>query len=217
MIRHHPPAEILEDYARGALLPGAALVVACHLHDCALCRGDAATWESVGGAFLEASPGAAIADDALQHVFARIDGADAANPAPDRLPKFLERFDVPAPLRAWEVGFRRWVTPNIWFAPVLHADAGTDARTYLVYARRNTRLAEHTHRGQEMTLVLHGSFGDDCGTFSPGDLAVTNDDILHSPTVTADGECLCLINADAPMALSGSIARTIQFLAGNLY
>jgi len=217
MIRHHPAPEILADYARGTLHAGAALVVACHIHDCETCRREAAIWESAGGCFLLDMTTTAMPDDALDRVLERIDdGADYKPKAESNLPHFLERFAVPAPLHRQRIGFRRWVTPNIWFAPVL-ACPKREALTYLVYARQGTTLARHGHKGQEFTEVLFGNFQDNSGTFARGDFAEANEETVHAPAVTSDTECLCLICADSPMQLFGLPARVIQALAGNLY
>ena len=48
MIRHHPAPDILIQYAAGSLHAGAALVVACHLEGCAVCRGETGTpWRRI--------------------------------------------------------------------------------------------------------------------------------------------------------------------------
>lgn len=217
MIRHHPAHEILADYARGTLSASAALVIACHIHECETCRREASVWESAGGRFLLDMATTAMPDDALGRVLARIDGGAETRPeAASRSPRFIDRFAVPGPLRRQRIGFRRWVTPNIWFAPV-HVGPTAEALTYLVYARHGTTLARHTHKGEEFTSVLFGSFCDDSGTFARGDFAKADEETVHAPAVTSDGECLCLISAASPMQLYGRPARIIQALAGNLY
>ena len=215
MIQHHPSPEILAEYAGGALHAGAMLVVACHLETCAVCRGETSLWEGIGGALLEDAGSEDLSDGALERMMARLDGAELAairHPAPD----FLDGFDLPAPLRGHRIGRRRRVTPNIWFAPVDMPDKGS-ARTYLVYAGRNTVLAEHTHVGREFTHVITGAFADKGGRYDRGDFACTDEAFIHTPGVVGDAECLCLISADAPMRLTGMPARIIQRLTGTLY
>lgn len=214
MIRHHPAPETLADYARGALDAGAMLVIACHIHDCATCRSEAGLWESTGGALLETIEPVALSEDALEKTLARLESAPAARE--HRAPRYLRQFNVPGPLARQHIGFRRWVTPNIWFAPV-YMDGESEARTYLVYARAGTTLAEHTHGGAEYTQVIHGSFADSTGTFAKGDFARVDGEVLHAPAVTLDSDCLCLSNSDAPMRLTGSIARVVQSALGTLY
>jgi putative transcriptional regulator len=218
MMLHHPSPEILADWSRGALHESAMLAVGCHVWGCSICRAEAAIWESVGGALLEAAAPQPLSAGALAQALARLDLEDIARTSvrERRLPAYLSRFQIPSPLAQHRIGMRRWVTPKIWFAPVIVAPRSS-VRTYLVYADRNTTLPTHTHVGREFTTVLHGSFSDDSGTYSAGDFAETDDTVTHAPAVTADSACLCLISADAPMRLHGAAARAIQTLAGNLY
>jgi putative transcriptional regulator len=214
MIRHHPSPEILADYARGSLDAGAMLVIACHVHDCVICRSETGLWENAGGAMLETLELAAMNDGALEKALARLDTLPAA--PKHRLPRYMQEFDVPAPLARQHIGFRRWVTPSIWFAPV-HMGAQSEARTYLVYARAGTTLAQHTHRGPEYTQLVHGSFADGTGSFARGDFACVDEDILHAPAVTLESSCLCLSHSEEPMQLTGRVARLIQSVLGTLY
>jgi len=217
MIRHHPSPEVLSDYARGALPAGMTLVISCHLHGCETCRREIAMLESAGGALLLAAAPVALADDALAKTFARIDSGAKFAPRPAKnLPEFLKRFPIPPSLQDQDIGSQLWLTPSIWFAPV-RFPAESQRRTYFVYAKENTVLPEHTHRGREYTAVLHGSFCDGAGAFAQGDFEEADDSLSHAPAVTAQSECLCVISADAPMRLHGRIARMIQALAGNLY
>lgn len=215
MIQHHPSPEILAEYAGGALHAGAMLVVACHIETCAVCRSEVSLWEGVGGTLLEEAAPEALSDGALDRMMARLDTAGPVMvqaPVPD----FLKRFDIPAPLKGRRIGRRRRVMPSIWFAPV-DVPGEKSARTYLVYADRGTVLAEHTHVGREFTHVITGAFTDTGGRYDKDDFACTDETVTHTPRVTGDAECLCLISADAPMHLTGLPARIIQRLTGTLY
>ena len=218
MSGHHPSMEVLSGHASGSLSAGAALVVACHVHGCEACRLEAAHWDAVGGELLLETPPQPLADGALESALARIEMRDSAR-APRSgfaLPKYLERFDIPRPLRDQAIGTRLWLAPGIWFAPI-GIDSDARARTYLVYAGRNTTLPRHTHTGREVTAIIFGSFRDNLGTFDAGDFAETDEEVLHAPAVTDASECLCLINSDGPMRLEGVSAKIIQALAGSRY
>ena len=208
MTRHHPDPEILADYAVGRLNKGAMLVLACHLEGCAICRQEAGLWECAGGALLEEAAPAELSSGALTRMMARLDEAETP-------PGFLSQFEIPRALAARKIGRRRFVTPSIWFAPVAAAE-GT-VRTYLVFAKAGTVLSEHHHRGREFTQVLTGAFADVTGTYGAGDFALTDDAFCHAPTVTAEGDCLCLISAEAPMRLTSFPARLVQAMTGNQY
>lgn len=212
MTRHHPDPEILAEYAAGHLHRGAMLVIACHLEGCSVCRQEAGLWESVGGALLEQSAAMEMSPDALALTMARLDEPEAASPI---LPSFLARFELPKYLAAQGVGRRRFVAPAIWFAPIERGDGSS--RTYLVCAKPGTVLPEHSHHGREFTYVLAGAFRDSAGTYEAGDFALTDDALSHAPTVIGDGQCLCLISAEAPMQLKSLSARIVQAMTGSHY
>jgi putative transcriptional regulator len=215
MILHHPAPDILAQYAAGTLHAGAALVVACHLEGCAVCRGETELWEHVGGAFLDDIAPTALSQGVLERMMARLDEPARAPHVPV-VPDFLRDFQLPQALKAAPIGRRRRVTPGIWFAPITMPGEGA-SRTYLVHAVRDMALAEHSHRGREFTHVIAGAFADTSGRYGHGDFALTDETVTHNPTVTAQADCLCLISADGPMRLSGLAARVIQALTGNRY
>ena len=216
MIRHHPQSDVLTDYARGVLRPGAMLVVGCHIAGCATCRNEVGLWESASGAMLDTVEGVPLGDNAWDRALAQLDAPVPSQGAAKPSPRFLKQYAVPDLLKREQIGIRRWVTPNIWFAPVLSASADASL-TYLVYARANTVLSQHTHGGLEFTQVVYGSFKDSEGVFGPGDFAQTDPNVLHSPTATQESGCLCLINSESPMQLTGTTARILQSLLGTLY
>ncbi len=210
MIRHHPSAELLEGYARGGLAEGAALVIACHVSGCTVCRSECGLWESAGGAMLESSDPAELSQDALARSLSRLEMTGVASfPA---LPSFMRRYDVPQQLNHQRIGVRRWVTPNIWFASIDDVPL-----TYLVFARRNTRLSLHTHSSHEFTHVLDGAFADTTGRFQAGDFVEVDERVEHAPKAISEGGCLCLISSQTPMRLKHRPARLVQSLFGMRY
>jgi putative transcriptional regulator len=217
MIHHHPSAALLAEHASGRLTDGAGLVLACHIEGCLSCRLDLSALESAGGHFLEQMEPAPLAQGALDAALAAIAGIDesrsvsAVRPA---IPRYLERFSIPPLLARQKFGGRRRVTPNVWFAPV---ETDSQSLTYLVHGQPGTVLPQHTHRGRELTHVLHGSFGDIGGRFAKGDFEEADGTLVHAPTVVAGSDCLCLISSDAPMLLNTRSARTIQALFGRIY
>ena len=215
MIQHHPQAEILRRYAIGALNPALALVVACHVEGCEGCGAKVAVWESLGGALLKSASTVPLAADALDRTIARITAAPL--PHREQVPDFLNRFSLPVALRFQAFGVRRWVSPRIWVAPVRVQKASPPARTYLIWARPGTAIPTHAHRGAEFTVALHGSFQEDGNIYDAGDFAHSKEGDVASPIVTAHGDCLCLVGAEAPMRLFSVVTRAVQFLSGTVY
>jgi putative transcriptional regulator len=212
----HPSSETLMEYGAGALHAGAALVVACHVETCARCRQEVALISSVGGALLQAAVPASLSDGALERALSQLDDKLDTPRAAASLPRYLQGHAMPKVLEGQRFGFRRFVTPNIWFAP-LKLDERSETRTYLVYGAEKTTLAQHTHYGREFTTVLWGAFSDVDGVFNAGDFAETDESVEHAPLSISQGGCLCIISSDGPMRLVGQIARVIQSVTGTLY
>lgn len=218
MIRHHPSGDLLSAYASGALNAGVALVVGSHVDVCAACRNEVSLLGGLGGLFLAKSVPAAMSQGALERALARIEKAPTQSRprTPKAVPRFLARFDIPERLRGYDIGGRQWLAPGIWFAPI-RMEQENDACTYLIYGAKNKILPRHTHPGRELTVVLNGAYSEELGHFAAGDFSEADPSILHSQTVTADAECLCVISSDGPMKFVSLSARLIQSFAGHRY
>ena len=51
---------------------------------------------------------------------------------------------------------------------------------------------EHGHAGEEITLVLSGSFNDGHERFERGDACHAGSDLVHTPRVDSEETCICL-------------------------
>ncbi len=206
-IRHHIPDALLMAYAAGQLPEAFNLVVATHLSLCDDCRAQAAVFEAVGGAVLEAGSGIAMGDEALDRALARIDvPPQAAEPVARAAGIF------PAPLAGYvggDLASVRWrrVGGGVRQA-VLPTGKGAVARLVVIPAGR--AVPDHGHRGLELTLVLQGAFADASGRFDRGDVEISDDAIVHTPAALAGQDCICLTASEAPLRFQGLIARLAQ-------
>ena len=50
----------------------------------------------------------------------------------------------------------------------------------------------HSHGGREYILVLNGSFCDEYGNYSKGDIQINDQKIKHTPIACKDEGCICL-------------------------
>jgi putative transcriptional regulator len=219
MARHHPPEEMLLDYAAGALGEAESLVVATHLALCPACRSEVAAMEAVGGALLETIPAGPETspglDDVLARVMARLD--DPA-PAPTRaaarsLAAVAAAPLLPEPLRSYvggDPGGISWtpVMRGLDERPIdLGARDAAAAKVRMMRIHPATAMPQHTHRGREMTLVLAGGFRDATGHYLRGDLALTDASVDHTPVADDDEACVCLVLTEAPVRLTGVLGR----------
>jgi putative transcriptional regulator len=211
---HHPPDELLLDYAAGATDEPTSLMLATHLTLCPECRDIVARLESVGGALLEEIEPAALAPDALDCLLARL---DEQVPAPEPHPPAVGGAPglMPEPLRGY-VGDGleaiRWkrVMRGVEQARIAVGGPGGNVKARLLRISPGIRIPRHTHAGTEMTLVLAGGFSDGDGRYLRGDFSFSDEKIDHSPVADEDGECICLTVTDAPLRLTGPLMRLLN-------
>lgn len=206
-IRHHPSDAVLMAYGAGALPETLALVVACHIAQCPRCAAEVARLEAVGGALLEEIEPAALADDALEAVLARLDAAPPERPSPPPSPLPDLGVPLPAPLRA-RLARRgrppRWrtVAPGvrqIWIDPPATGDSGS---LRLIRVAPGRRMPRHGHPGLELTLVLAGGYSDALGNFGVGDMVDLTGEVIHQPVIDPGEDCVCLVAMERPIAFS---------------
>lgn len=202
--------EILLDHARGAASAPVGLLVATHVALNPAARRRHRCLEAVGGAMLDTIDPVATAPGALDRIFARIDAGHGAE-APAGREEEDHRF--PAALRARMPGgidalAWRQVTRGVHEAPLGVEDGPQKASLLRIAAGR--AIPRHTHRGDEMTLVLEGDFADEHGRYARGDLAVADDSVEHQPVAGTGGDCLCLVVTSAPIRLTGKLLRLLN-------
>jgi putative transcriptional regulator len=73
-------------------------------------------------------------------------------------------------------------------------------------------MPSHTHEGSEITLVLRGGFSDATGHYRRGDIAIADSEVDHRPRADEDEDCICFAVTDAPLRLTGPVARFVQRL-----
>jgi putative transcriptional regulator len=210
MAQFHPPTELLMDYASGALAQAPSLVVATHLALCPDCRHEVRRLEALGGALLDSAceelPISSICKD---KVMAMLDAPATDTPEPVEL--FLCRV-LPAPLRQYVgcgVGEIKWQKLT---GAVDRVELGqcTEGRAQLLRIKAGAPMPQHTHGGNEYTLVLQGNFRDESGLYRRGDLAVCDGSVTHAPVAGETEDCICLVVTEGPLRLTGPLGRLLN-------
>jgi len=71
-------------------------------------------------------------------------------------------------------------------------------------------ILPHGHHGNELTLLLRGSYADEVGRFAQGDVADLDDQIEHQPLVDGNEDCICLVATDSPLRFTTLLGKVIQ-------
>jgi len=214
-IQRHPRFETLGDFAAGRLDEARAVVIATHAALCEGCTETISRLEAVGGALLEDASPVALENDALEKIIARADvGANVVAPAystetrPERrlpLSDYLESSIDDVRWKRIMPGFSQSVVKAQGYRPgvlrLLKIDPGVE-------------MPKHSHKGEELTLILRGAYRDEIGEFNVGDLADLDGETTHTPKAIGGEPCICLIATAAPLKFKTLAARLAQPFIG---
>lgn len=222
MIRHHPDHNMLLEYAAGTLPWAFSLAVSAHVQLCPQCRQQYQNLNSVGGNLLEDCEPGEVESDSFAQLMGRIEKAEQEEPESVAAPPSVghgsrdARDPALANLPPVIGKLVRGNTPLKWrrVSPALKMSrlkTGQD-RYEVAFHRIGSggKVAEHGHRGREVTLVLHGSFSDADGVYSRGDFLLREPGEVHRPMATQDRECLCFSVVEAPVTVTGFLGWLVN-------
>lgn len=212
MLIHHPDENLLLDYATGSLDEPVGLLVATHLALCPTCRGQVEHYERIGGALLDEAANDTSGGDLLERVLAQLDESDMEPDAPKKAKSAPIESGIPQPLRDYlgdsvaNLPWRSW--PGVKEHRLLAEHEGYTTR--LLSISPGKAMPQHSHEGQEFTLVLRGGFTDGDDHFLPGDVATADPSVDHKPVADSGEDCLCLAVTTGPLKLTGRYMRILN-------
>ncbi|TRW50530.1 transcriptional regulator [Aliidiomarina halalkaliphila] len=211
-MKFHPSEELLVNYVSGQLNAALAVVVGTHIDMCPRCRAVVHDIE-VHLATRELHQTSPVAEPQLTAMLESILSSEA--PAMPERPALQEHvvlesksFKVPPSLGRHAARMGPWskMPGGLWRSPL---ELSAEERMYLIYMQENAKLPEHTHRGNEATLVIDGVFHDEHDEYRDGDFIFLDSDQHHTPH-TADESCLTLAFLDAPLHFTSGVARLLN-------
>lgn len=227
-IKHHLDEATLVSYAAGSMSQAMALVVASHISMCEACRERVNACEAIGGMLLDSLDASQISDDALAQVLACLEEEPGLDKAFDtglvgnsfEKNKQLKAVhsDIPRPLDDYigssldNVEWKR-IVPGVHYHDLpCKTERGGASR--LLRIAPGKAMLPHSHDGNELTLILRGSYTDEVGRFTVGDIADLDSGIQHQPLVDSAEDCICLIATDAPLKFSTLLGKIVQPMTG---
>ncbi len=206
-----PIDALLAAYAAGTLDRPHHSLVASHLALSPRNRGFVGALEAARASELAQSDGLAISnrDARLAAIFAletapvtpASSAGDALFPAP--LARYLNLDPINVP---W-----RFKLPGVKEYRVENHDAG---EVSMLWIKAGRKMPQHSHEGQEVTLLLKGGFTDALGHYRRGDIAIADAELDHTPVADADEDCICFAVTDAPLTLTGPFVKWMRVLFG---
>jgi putative transcriptional regulator len=216
MINHHPSSDRLTAFSAGSLPLSQALCISAHIEHCPQCRRDVKLLNQVGSELLSQLDPVAVPESLKSRVMDAINspeavtgtGIDSASHTTEQLqssaqtPRCLRKL-IPNGLS--ELNWKR-LSPSI-HATKLCSDVN-GSKIEMIKIQPGGQVASHNHTGEEITVVLSGSFSDDSGIYRKGDIIFRNkEDKHHRPIASQDSECICLTSVEAPIQFTGFFAR----------
>lgn len=220
MANYHPSDELLMSFSAGQMPDALGIIVACHLEKCPHCRDRAAFYERLGGQILMSTSETDVAPELLDNLLCKIDLPDptAANDVHSTsesplVAEIQQIKNLPRPLRRFvnkEFNQLPWsgMTKSLKEFELPISGNGYTAKFYKISAGKE--LPVHTHRGNEYTLVLDGSFSDTAGDYHQGDFILADTQTIHQPKAANDGDCICFAVTDAPLKMTGFFGRMLN-------
>jgi putative transcriptional regulator len=197
-----------------------AAVIASHLSLCKSCCCEVRRMQQIGVALfdkLEPARMAAPAPIVAMRAGEAHSGTRSADIKAERAPQpcGANAGEVPPPLVplvgsslddvAW-----RWTAPGVWSFPI-RLSKGCCGDLQLIKVAPGKALPEHGHQGQELTLILRGSYTDALGTYRRGDVEDLDEGVAHGPVACPEKGCICLMATEGKAArFKGMLARLLK-------
>jgi putative transcriptional regulator len=221
MANYHPSDELLMSFSAGQMPDDLGIILACHLEKCSHCRKRALLYERLGGEILMDTADVPLAPQLLDNLLSKLElpETSAANESQANAtlepaePKLQIIENLPRPLRRFVIKeFEKlpWtgMTSSLKEFVLPFSDSKYTAKFYKISAGKE--LPQHTHRGNEYTLVLDGSFSDKAGEYHQGDFILANKRTIHQPKAANDCDCICFAVTDAPLKMTGFFGRMLN-------
>jgi putative transcriptional regulator len=212
MANYHPSDELLMQFSAGQMSNALGIMVACHLEKCHHCNSRIRVYEQLGGEIMQETAPVEVGGNVLSELLLKLDqpapeehdAKDHASLVDPRIPKPLSRF-VPNYFDKLEwSGMSRSIKE--YKLPI--SDAQYSAKLYKISAGKE--LPIHTHKGNEFTLVMDGSFSDKAGDYNQGDFILADTQTVHQPKAAENADCICFAVMDAPLKMTGFFGKMLN-------
>jgi putative transcriptional regulator len=214
-INHHLDEATIVAFAAGTLPEAHGFVAATHVAYCDHCREAVRAAERLGGGLLMAEAGSAVTNNCRAATLANLDAvATSVQPVAAKTPG-----EVPAVLcnllgnsTLSDLHWKKKAPGVATFEVPLSKSGKTHLQLLRIGSGR--AMPEHGHGGEELTLILRGSYKDHTGRYLVGDVADLDGDTEHQPVVDSDEDCICLVATEAPARFKSVWARLAQPFIG---
>lgn len=215
MINLHPTDKQLQQFAEGTIDQVMGIIVSAHVDMCECCQQKVREFEAEASeAVFDSVPASTGLTTELEEMMAAILADESMTPQVCPIPTSRVELDgryfqVPRALRSLIDRSEGWshMVGRLWQASVNLTES---KKGHFVFLGPGAQVPEHTHKGNEITLVVDGEFEDEYGLYKEGDFIVRNGAHKHTPKTVSDNGCLVFTVVDQPLHFTSGIARLLN-------
>ena len=212
MTKFHPSNSMLKDYVCGLLSPGKDLIIKTHLTFCPGCRKKVHDIENIAGLLLDLSSNESIPEKpSVEKTLDKILNLKDDNNINNEdysinggvLPRVINNYiGKPSDKINW-----RFRLPGIYDYQI---ETSNDENMYLLKVEPGAKILQHTHEGEEATVILKGKMKDGDSTYIPGDISILDDNHTHNPQIIGSEACICLVVMAGKVKFTGRFSRALN-------
>ena len=209
--------EAITDYVLGALSPAKHIIVACQSEIAKSVAERVAFQEEIAASMLEDTESQSLSPLFMGNVLASLPAQESANendiehPVDGLAPKSLRH------MLGHGLQDLKWksLVPGVAVHDILGNRKTKDGdRLYLLKAKGGMRMPDHSHNGEEWTLILTGSYTIGDKRFTRGDLHIEDETETHAPHIDEGEDCICLVMTQGPLKMQGWLPKVVQRVVG---
>lgn len=215
MTKFHPSNSMLKDYVCGLLSPGKDLMIKTHLTFCPECRKEVARIEDIAGVLLNNSSNNNISEKpCINKTLEKIACLEKDNNINQEslsvnggiLPRVINNYIGKT---SDEINWR-FRLPGIYDFQIENSN---DENLYLLKVEPGAKILQHTHEGEESTVILKGKMKDGDNTFLPGDISILDENDTHNPQIIGSEACICLVVMAGKVKFTGKFTRALNIFS----
>ena len=224
-LNHHPSMSTLADFTLGTTSSIGDLVIQAHLSACEECREAVRDMESLGGELMmQGGHVTRKIDLGLRKEGLRI-CQEYENQSKDEDNATLSLSRVGDLEKGSELSDLFSTYLDCSFEALPWKKAGKNIRVcklrsegesslWMIRGEPGAKLPAHSHGGQELTLILKGSYACSSQIYSKGDLHESDEEGAHQPIIIGSEECVSLVATEGKLKFEHWIPRLLQPLIG---
>tara|TARA_B100000902_G_scaffold324555_1_gene318775 strand:- start:111 stop:794 length:684 start_codon:yes stop_codon:yes gene_type:complete len=218
-IKNHPSYDMLLNHAMGKTSEAESLIISCHLAYCKDCKAEMDKYEKIGGYYLHNHEQLKVSKNLWEDILRKVDGVEQVQKQNSYISYNIEsnltekEINIPSFLSEYLGGkgnTNQWKSTinNVRYIDIDFENKKLKGKLLEIPAGKS--MPKHGHEAHEATLVLHGGYSDEKGSYNKGDLVVADSEEVHSPVSSDVTGCICLVVYSGSLKFKGILGSLLN-------